>query len=188
MQGVAHRESKEHVVCCPLCGEKRLLVIEAYYELPNLNTVYLFSALCHGCGFKHNDIMEVTPHQEPSRFTVRVERAEDLNHLVVRSSHASVKIPEFGVTITPGPYAEGIITTIEGFLHRIKEIAEFLLSSEDDKRKKERCAHVLKKLASAIEGKEAFTFIIEDPSGLSLLIPKSGVPTKVIKEPLRMGR
>lgn len=128
--------------------------------------------------------METNPHHEPSRIIVKVEEPDDINHIVVRSSHATVKIPELGVTITPGPYAQGVVTTIEGFLHRAKEVVEFLASDELSNEQVQRCLETLSKLIAAIDGKLKFTFIIEDPSGLSAVVPKYGRTAKIIKEPL----
>lgn len=128
--------------------------------------------------------MEITPHQEPLRLIVKVEDPADVSHIVVRSSYATVKIPELGVTITPGPYAQGVITTIEGFLHRTKEIVEFLASDELSNNRLRKCLETLDKLTAAIEGRLKFTFIIEDPSGLSTVMPKYGRIAKILKEPL----
>jgi zinc finger protein len=170
-----------------LCGkESSLVVSEIYYEFPGFGSVYLLSAICRNCGFKHTDVMEVNPHQDPLRITVVVEGPDDVNHLVVRSSYATIKMPELGVTITPGPYAQGVISTIEGFLHRAREIVEFLASNELDEEQMRKCSETLDKLTAAIEGRLKFTFIIEDPSGLSTVVPKCGSATKIIREPLRV--
>ena len=172
---------------CFVCGkESSLTVSEICYEFPGFGSVYLLSAICKNCGFRHADVMEVNPHQEPLRITVIVEEPDDVNHLVVRSSYATVRMPELGVTITPGPYAQGVISTIEGFLHRAREIVEFLASSELDEEQMRKCLEVLNKLTVAIEGRLKFTFIIEDPSGLSTVVPKCGRVAKIIKEPLRI--
>lgn len=162
------------------------MVSEIYYEFPGFGSVYLLSAVCRNCGFKHTDVMEVNPHQDPLRITVVVEGPDDVNHLVVRSSYATIKMPELGVTITPGPYAQGVISTIEGFLHRAREIVEFLASNELDEEQMRKCSETLDKLTAAIEGRLKFTFIIEDPSGLSTVVPKCGSATKIIREPLRV--
>jgi len=170
-----------------VCGkESSLVVSEICYEFSDFGSAYLLSAVCRNCGFKHTDVVEVKPHQDPLRITVIVEEPDDINHLVVRSSYATIKMPELGVTITPGPYAQGVISTIEGFLHRAKEIVEFLASSKLDEEQMERCLETLDKLAAAIEGKLKFTFIIEDPSGLSTVVPKCGRTAKIIKELLRV--
>ena len=186
LQEVQPSEARQRKVHCPICNRESLLITELCYELPNFGNVYFFSANCQNCGYKHTDVMEITPHQEPSRFTIKVEGPEDLNHIVVRSSYASIKMPELGITITPGPYAQGIVTTIEGFLHRAKEMVEFLFSSELDEDKRRQCLQILNKVNAAIEGKEVFTFIIEDPSGLSVIVPKERLATKIIKEPLEI--
>lgn len=162
------------------------MVSEICYEFSGFGSVYLLSAVCRNCGFKHTDVMEVNPHQDPLRITVVVEGPDDVNHLVVRSSYATIKMPELGVTITPGPYAQGVISTIEGFLHRAREIVEFLASNELDEEQMRKCSETLNKLTAAIEGRLKFTFIIEDPSGLSTVVPKCGSATKIIREPLRV--
>jgi zinc finger protein len=170
-----------------MCGKELSLVVsEICYEFPGFGNVYLLSVICGNCGFKHADVMEVNPHQDPLRITVLVEEPDDVNHLVVRSSYATIKMPELGVRITPGPYAQGVISTIEGFLHRAKEIVEFLASSELDEEQMGKCSEILDKLTAAIEGRLKFTFIIEDPSGLSTVVPKCGRTAKIIKEPLRV--
>jgi zinc finger protein len=170
-----------------VCGKESSLVVnEIYYEFPGFGSVHLLSAICRNCGFKHTDVMEVSPHQDPLRITVVVEEPDDVNHLVVRSNYATIKMPELGVTITPGPYAQGVISTIEGFLHRAKEIVEFLASNELNEEQIRKCSEILDKLTAAIEGRLKFTFIIEDPSGLSTVVPKCGRAVKIIKEPLRV--
>ncbi|MEM1745965.1 MAG: ZPR1 zinc finger domain-containing protein [Candidatus Nezhaarchaeales archaeon] len=169
---------------CLACGKYCSTVSEICYEFPGFGKVYLLSVFCEHCGFKHTDVMEISPHHEPSRIIVKVEEPDDINHIVVRSSHATVKMPELGVTITPGPYAQGVITTIEGFLHRAKEIVEFLASDELSDEQMQRCLETLDKLTAAINGRLKFTFIMEDPSGLSTVVPKYGRTVKIIKEPL----
>ena len=99
-----------------------------------------------------------------------VDKAE-LNSLVIKSSHARVLIPELGVDIKPGPAAQGYITTVEGILHRIKEVLDFVCNDEEVNRYE--CERKLKELQDFIDGKKRFTLIMLDPSGASKIVSKS---------------
>jgi zinc finger protein len=92
-----------------------------------------------------------------------------------------VSIPEFGATITPGPYSEGYISNVEGILDRIRDALIFMLSTADGKRlaKGEK---MLKQFRSAKESKPHFTLTLKDPFGNSAIVSPS--PRKVKKRRL----
>ena len=99
-----------------------------------------------------------------------VEGLADLNIRVVRSSTATVRIPELGVCIEPGPMAEGFISNVEGLLERVEGVVRGLLNSEEDPAERAKYERFLRRLREAREGRTKFTLILEDPLGNSAII------------------
>ena len=94
---------------------------------------------------------------------------EDLNLRVIKSGTATISIPEFGATITPGQYSEGCISNVEGILGKIEDALTFMLSTTKGKRLKKGEA-ILKKMRAARESKPRFTLVIKDPLGNSAIV------------------
>ncbi len=151
---------------CPICNND-IKITDFLYEVPYIGKVLLSVGRCSKCGFRINDI-RVFEANGPKRLMLKVEKPNDINTLIVRASSASIKIPELGLEITPGPRAQGFITTIEGVLNMFREITETLCREPDVN--KEVCKRKLKELDDAINGKIQFTFILEDPEGASKII------------------
>lgn len=158
---------------CPACGRHGLKIEDYLYDMPLIGEIILSTGKCNYCGYRYNDV-RVVEAKSPQRIIYKVEGLNDLNALVVRASTATIKIPELGGEIKPGPVAQGYITTIEGILYMFKDIAEFLCSSGEIDKK--ICKEKLKWLNDAINGKVKFTFVIEDPEGVSMVISKGKKP------------
>ncbi len=107
---------------------------------------------CPKCGFRGVDVFP-EKGRKGRRLVLRVDNRKKLNVLVVRSSTATVKIPEIGAEIKPGPAATGFITTVEGILLRFLEVFHGNKAAEG-------------KIRPLLNGRE-FTLIIEDPMGTS---------------------
>ena len=155
---------------CPICGSPNILVNQHSEEIPYFGPIIILTIKCDVCGFKDNDLIPVNI-QEPKTYKVKVENVKDLNIKVIRSSSGFIEIPELGVEITPGPYAQGFITNIEGLLDRIEEV---LKAKMDDEREKTKCEKFLLKLKKAREGKFPFTVVLKDPAGTSALVSEKG--------------
>lgn len=136
--------------------------------------------ICPKCGYRHTDVLSLE-RREPVLFKARISSLADLDIKVIKSGTATIKIPEFGATITPGPYSEGFITNVEGVLDRVKDALTFMLSSTDGKRLK-RGERMRKLMQFSTESKPHFTLIIEDPLGNSGLVSLD--PSKVEKRML----
>jgi zinc finger protein len=122
---------------------------------------------CRKCGYKHTDVLSLEK-REPTIVKAKIRSPADLDIKVVKSGTATIKIPEFGATITPGPYSEGFISNVEGVLDRVEDALIFMLSSVDDKclKKGER----IRKQIQMSKEKPHFTLILEDPLGSSALV------------------
>lgn len=154
---------------CPVCQSE----IEYKYQtedIPFFSEILITSALCE-CGYRFTDTI-ILGEGEPVRWSIAVRSADDLNIRVVRSSCGTIRIPELGVTIEPGPACEACITNIEGILWKIRETVENIHRTAEGE-ERERADQVLTTIDRAFGGNLPFTFILEDPSGNSAIISDS---------------
>ncbi len=158
----------EDVTKCPACGKNSLHLVVYLYEVPMVGPVTMTVGKCGECGFSFRDV-RLAEAKPPRRIVLEVQDPEDLDILVVRAPSATVRIEglveEGPLEMKPGPVADGFITTVEGILHRFKEVIDFLCEEPDvDKAK---CEKVQKAVKEAIGGKRRFKLVIEDPEGVS---------------------
>ncbi len=148
--------------------------------MEHFGSVFLNVATCQRCGYKHSDVLTLTK-REPIALTARVRSLEDLNIRVIKSGTATVSVPEFAATITPGQYSEGYICNVEGVLEKIEDALTFMLTSAKGKRL-EKGKKMLEQIRMAKESRPQFTLIIKDPMGNSALV--SPDPRKIRKRKL----
>lgn len=154
---------------CPFCFKDTLTLIEDEIEIPYFGKVFLFSMECKSCNTKQADL-EVAESKEPSKYTFTVESEKDLSVRVVKSSKATIKVPQLRMTVTPGPASEGYVSNIEGLLDRFIEVIESQKENSEDKDEKKKAKNLLKKLRKVKYGDVALKIIIEDPTGNSAII------------------
>jgi len=161
---------------CPSCTNE----IEYLYQtenIPYFSEILIISANCPTCGYRYVDT-QLLKSAEPSRYEFSISAAEDLSTRVVRSMSGTVKIPELGVQIDPGPACHGFVTNIEGVLDRIEDVVQSaLLWTEDEEKKNARV--LLERITEARSGTFPFTLILDDPLGNSAIVSK-----KAKKKPL----
>ena len=134
---------------CPVCGKSLVYSITNNVDFVG-EGVSIFAFSCK-CGFKGVDVFPEKEHG-PRTLTFKVNEDKDLNVLVARSSTSTVIIPELPLEIKPGPASQGIITTVEGILLRVKDVFG------------KRTTKVNELLL-----KKNFTLIIHDPKGTSAI-------------------
>ena len=139
--------------------------------IPHFSDIILISMNCPECGYREHDT-QCLSKKPPSQYRLLVKSSEDLTCRVVRSTAATIIIPELGVEINPGPACEGFISNVEGVLTRVDAVLDTVLL--DDEASADR-VHELKAMIFDIKaGKKEMTLIIKDPGGTSL-IEGSGV-------------
>lgn len=163
---------------CPMCQNNTLMLYESEQDIPYFGKVFIFGMSCSSCGYKQSDV-EAESQKEGCKYGFTVENSKDLNVRVVKSSEATIKIPQLKMSVEPGVASEGFVSNIEGVLQRFKRIleAERDAADEDDVRKKAK--NLLKKLWRVECGDEPLKIIIEDPSGNSAIISEKAVVTKL---------
>lgn len=169
-------EKIDHEVC-PMCKQKTLVLTEEEKEVPYFGKMALFSMTCPNCKYHKADI-ESLEKKEPCKYTFEIEKEEDMNVRVVKSSEATVKLPHI-TTIEPGTASNGYITNIEGILNRIKHSIEIARDDDKDPETKKKAKNLLKKIMRIKGGQEKQKIIIEDPSGNSAIISERAVKTKL---------
>ncbi len=157
---------KEETIKCPICHENTMKVSIYQYDMPQIGPVIMTVGKCSSCGYKFVDIRTLEKRGE-QEIRLKVENPDDLNALVVRSSTATIEIPEIEAELSPGPVSQGFLTTVEGVLRRFKDILEFLCKDAKDGKERLECEERLKRLNEMLEGKREFTLIIRDPEGYS---------------------
>lgn len=152
---------------CPTCGKDSLHLTESMEEVDYFGPVLLTTISCSLCGYRDTDVA-LTSVKEPSAIRAQITSDEDLAMKIVRSSSATIRVPELGVSITPKASAQGFITNVEGVLDRVQQALEGMIPSLSQK-KRRRARSVLAKLRRAREGKLGFVVELKDPSGNSAI-------------------
>ena len=164
---------------CPVCGEE-LKVFTEVYDTPHFGDVFISSVSCK-CGFKHSDCFVVSIN-EPVRYKIEVNSKNYFTR-VVRSSSGTIRIPELGVDMEPGPASQGFITNLEGVLYRIEEIVRTARNwNKDDEEKVRRCDKILERIHNTLNGEDRLTLIIEDPLGNSFIDSEEAVKEVLTEE------
>ena len=170
------------MISCPSCG-RDIDIVTVTYDVPYFGTVLLTSISCE-CGFKHADSI-VTSIKEPVRFRVKINR-NNLFTKVIRSTSGTIRIPELGVDIEPGPASQAFITNLEGVLTRVEDIVKMARSwNAEDKEKVARCNEIIEKIRNTIEGDGELTLILEDPFGNSLILSEDAVKEVISSEEVK---
>ena len=157
-------------VTCPSCGIGKLDITSVMYSVPYFNELALFTMNCPKCGFQHNDVFS-SEQRTPSRWTLVVDSADLLSVRVVRSGSGTIRLPEFGIDIEPGPAAESFISNVEGILFRTEAVVESAIDFAEHDEQKQKGREVLGQIERALLGEYEFTLIIEDPAGVSGILP-----------------
>ena len=80
-------------------------------------------------------------------------------------------MPEFGIDVEPGPAAESFISNVEGVLDRSKQVLKSAINFAEHEEQKAKGREILANIESALEGRFTFTLILEDPAGVSGILP-----------------
>ncbi|MFH1210330.1 MAG: ZPR1 zinc finger domain-containing protein [archaeon] len=163
---------------CPVCHKKSLTLSEEEMDIPYFGKTYLFSMTCTNCRYSKSDV-EAEETKEPCRITFEVQKEEDMKVRVVKSSEASIKIPQLRMSVESGPASDGWISNIEGLITRFEKIIEDErdIAEEDDVKKTAK--NLLKKIRKVKLGEIPTKIIIEDPTGNSAIISDKAVVEKL---------
>lgn len=163
---------------CPFCHKKSLTLSQEETDIPFFGKTFVFSMDCPECKYHKSDV-EAAGLKDPVKITFTVENKKDLNTRVVKSSSATVKIPQMRMDVRPGPASNGYVSNIEGILGRFEKIIEGERDTSEDLDVKKRAKNLLKKLRKVKWGDIPLKIVIEDPSGNSAVISEKAVVEKL---------
>tara|TARA_Y100000310_G_C20322261_1_gene641277 strand:- start:156 stop:689 length:534 start_codon:yes stop_codon:yes gene_type:complete len=164
---------------CPMCHKKTLTLAEDKTSVPHFGMVFVFSMTCSNCKYAMSDVEPEADHP-PQRYTFTIESEKDLKVRVVKSSNASVKVPQMRMSVAPAGNSIGYVSNIEGVLNRFKKIIEDQRDNAEDAKVRKSAKNLLKKLWKVSLGEVHLKVVIEDPSGNSVI-----VSDKAIVEPMK---
>jgi zinc finger protein len=156
---------------CPSCGATGTFKVKGRIDnIPYFGEVMETLLTCESCNLKHADVM-CLGKRTPMRYEFQITSEADSMVRVVKSSTGTLKVPELGVTVEPGPASEGYVSNVEGVLNRIEEAVKLGLQGAGAAQRK-RGEVVLKKLKAIREGKMKARLIVMDPFGHSAIVDK----------------
>jgi zinc finger protein len=167
---------------CPVCSSEMDFNWETL-EIPHFGEAMIIGGMCC-CGYRHSDTILLS-QKEPARYTLAVTSMEDLDARVIRSSSGTIRIPELGIDVEPGPASEAYISNIEGVLERIKGVVKFATRSAmeaGDSEKTRQGNEILENMKMALKGQFNLTVIIEDPLGNSAIDSQNAVRSVLTEE------
>lgn len=173
---------------CPICGTRGTFRVKGRIDhIPYFGEMMQTSASCTSCKFRHADVM-CLGERPPLRYEFQVTSEEDLKVRVVKSSTGTIKLPELGVTVEPGPASQGYVSNVEGVLGRVKEAIELAIEGVDAVRRRRGKARI-KKLDEVCAGKRRARLILMDPFGHSAIVDERARKRKLTKRELAsLGR
>lgn len=163
---------------CPVCKENTLTLTEDSREVPYFGRLYLFSMSCFNCKYSMSDV-EAEEKKDPSKYTIETDSEEDMKIRVVKSSEATINIPQLRMKMESGPNSIGFVSNIEGILDRFEKIIEDQRDNAEEPEIKKKAKNLLKKIRKVKFGDEKLKIIIEDPSGNSAIISEKAVIEKL---------
>lgn len=168
---------------CPVCNAEITFDWETK-EIPHFGEAMVIAGVCESCGFRLSDVILLS-QGEPVRYTITIEDAEDLNARVIRSTSGTIRLPELGINVEPGPASDAYISNVEGVLQKVKGIVAFATKSARDAGVEENTRRgecILERIEQAMNGIGPLTIILEDPLGNSAIVSEKAISTRLTPE------
>lgn len=138
--------------------------------MPHFGDALETTLRCTSCGFRHADFI-ILGQKEPVRLSFRGEGEAALQVRVIRSHSGTIRIPELGFLAEPTPLSESFVSNVEGVLTRAKDILLTALDFfGDEPEKVELLKRYLATHDEMVNGRGAFTLVIDDPFGNSAIV------------------
>jgi zinc finger protein len=161
----------KNVTTCPSCEKESLVEGQTTLNVPHFGETLLITSKCRSCNYKKTDVLSLT-QKTPQRYIFHVKKSDHLKVRIVKSSEATVLVPEFQFESTPGPKAQGFIGNIESLLEQVETTVQILKKwTVEDEEKGQQLKKLELLLNEARGDNPSFTVILEDPSGNSAILP-----------------
>lgn len=154
---------------CPVCHALDAALRTVTLEVPYFGEVFESVFLCGACGFRHADTL-LPRISEPTEFRLAVEEERDMVIRAVKSSSATVSIPELGLLWEPGPASIAEVTNVEGLIQHFEDAVLRARALFPEEKAQARADELEALLAAVREGGHRVTLVVQDPYGNSALI------------------
>jgi zinc finger protein len=124
----------------------------------------------------------LTRQGEPKRYALNIRCPDDLVARVVRSSSGTVRVPELGALVEPGPASEALVSNVEGVLIGVRDVVEMLTRSAETAEQRRRAEALLGEIEGILEGRRGATLILDDPLGNSAILSSRAEARRLIAE------
>lgn len=154
---------------CPVCkGKNSLEMTSKTEEIPYFGEILESTILCRECGYRHSDTI-CLEQKDPVRYSLTIKK-NNLNARVVKSQSATLRIPELGLKVEPGPKSQGYVSNVEGVLGRFESAIATAIEWAEDETTVKNALKILENIENLKSGEFSATLIIEDPFGHSTII------------------
>lgn len=168
---------------CPICGTVTEFKWETT-EIPHFGEAMLIASVCDHCGFKQSDTILLN-QGEPTRYTFKIENVDDLNVRVIKSTSGTIRLPDLGIDMEPGPTSEAYVSNVESVLRKISNIVAFATRSAQKSGSEDRVQRgeeILDYMELVLEGRQPLLMILEDPLGNSSIVSDNAISSPLTKE------
>ncbi len=155
---------------CPVCESTNTKVIQKIMDIPHFPEMWFFNLTCLDCHYKYNDFINLSV-KEPMRYIYHAENKDDYTTKIVRAANGTIRFPQIGAMIEPGPNANGFVNNIEGILRDIQGKVKFLLNDAETQEERQKISDYIKMIDEYIDENKPIDVIVEDPFGNSTIIP-----------------
>jgi zinc finger protein len=169
---------------CPICGNLKCVEVTTKTDnIPYFGEIMESTLLCRECGYKHSDII-CLEQKDPVHYTLVISR-EKLNSRVIKSQSATLRLPELGLKVEPGPKSQGYVSNVEGVLERFEKAVETALAWTNDPEAKENARGILEGLHQVRYGEMQTKLVVEDPFGHSAILDQDARKRGLTEEELK---
>ena len=152
--------------CCNAPGYLR----DCICSIPYFKEIIISCFKCDVCGYKTTNVRGGGGISEKgTKFTLLVEKEEDLNRDVFKSETSKIEIPELGFETGEGSLGS-MFTTVEGVIDKIcTQLLDTPFSTGDSSIN--NLNDFVMKLRDLLQMKKKFTLILDDPLSNSFIFP-----------------
>ncbi|EKX37097.1 hypothetical protein GUITHDRAFT_116675 [Guillardia theta CCMP2712] len=144
------------------------------------------SFVCDNCGYRSTDVKSGETGDKRVRIVLNVSCPLDWDRMVLKTSEASLKIPELELELQQGSMGSSF-TTIEGLFGQILEALKrtALFTGGDSAGQNEfakKLVNFVDKMDETLMKKLQVSLILDDPSGLSRVEPLGNADSRLLTE------
>jgi len=172
---------------CPSCQDSKAITTILPTHIPMFQHICILAITCPLCAFKDSQILFTgRMPSKGKKFILELKSSQDLDRQIVKSDHAVIYLPQLELEI-PSETQQGTISTVEGVLRKVVRDLEAKQKQRvlvGDLENFHRCHGVICALEALIFSRDRqtdfcesqadsfrypFKFILDDPSGLSMV-------------------